>query len=142
MAAYDPNNILAKILREELPCVRVYEDEATLGIMDIMPRAQGHMLVIPKTPVRNLLDANAQAILPHLMTTVWRLSRAAQSALKAHGITIEQFNELAGGQSIFHLHIHILPRWEGIPLNPPMMRQEDSEVLARQAKLIADHIVL
>ena len=141
MVAYDPNNILAKILRHEIPSVRVYENEATLAIMDIMPRTQGHVLVIPKAPVRNMLDDGAEAILPSLMDTVWRLSRAAQSALHAHGITIEQFNESAAGQSIFHLHVHILPRWENVPLRPPMMHKAELNVLEEQAKAIADHLV-
>ncbi len=140
MVAYDTNNILAKILRHEIPSVRVYEDKATLAIMDIMPRTQGHLLVIPKAPVRNMLDDKVKDILPELMATVWHLARAAQSALQAHGITIEQFNEKAGGQSIFHLHVHILPRWEGIPLRPPMMHKEEVSVLESQAKAIADQL--
>ncbi len=140
MVNYDPNNVLAKILRHEIPSVRVYEDEATLAIMDIMPRTQGHLLVIPKAPVRNMLDERAKAILPRLIEAVWRLARAAQRALKADGITIEQFNEHAAGQSIFHLHVHVLPRWEGVPLRPPMTHKEDARILESQAKTIKEYL--
>jgi histidine triad (HIT) family protein len=140
MTAYDTTNILAKILRHEIPSVRVYEDDQTLGIMDIMPRTQGHMLVIPKAPVRNILDDGALPILPALIQVVSRLARAAHSALGADGIGIEQFSEHAAGQSIFHLHVHILPRWKGIPLRPPMAHREELQVLEQQAKRIAEHL--
>lgn len=117
-AAYDPNNIFAKILRGEMPCVRLHEDEASLAFMDIMPRSPGHCLVIPKTPARNLLDI-APAELARLMPSVQRIARAAKAALAADGISLQQFNESAGGQVVFHLHFHILPRWDGVSLKPP-----------------------
>jgi histidine triad (HIT) family protein len=142
VAPYDPNNIFAQILRHEIPSIRVYEDEATLAIMDIMPRTQGHLLVLPKSPVRTLLDDEAEAILPNLMHTVWHLARAARAAFQANGMTIEQFNERAGGQAIPHLHVHILPCWEGIPLRPPMMHKEDLGILESQAKAIMEHLIL
>ena len=116
--AYDSNNIFAKILRGEAPCVRLFEDEVSLAFMDIMPRAEGHALVIPKARARNILDV-APAELARLMPSVQRLALAAKAALAADGISVMQFNESAGGQVVFHLHFHILPRWSGIALRPP-----------------------
>ncbi len=115
MTAYDDQNIFAKILRDEIPSFRVYEDDETLCFMDIMPRADGHCLVIPKTPCRNILDASAEQ-LAACMTTVNKVANAAKTALEADGITLQQFSEAAGGQEVFHLHFHILPRHEGQPL--------------------------
>jgi histidine triad (HIT) family protein len=117
-AAYDPNNIFARILRGELPCVRVYEDTHALAFMDIMPRVEGHTLVIPKTPARNILDVPSAA-LQGLMPAVQRVARAVKTAFDAEGIALHQFNEPAGGQVVFHLHFHVLPRWEGQALKPP-----------------------
>jgi histidine triad (HIT) family protein len=116
--SYDNGNIFAKILRNEIPSERVYEDEHTLVIMDIMPRADGHVLVIPKTPAINVLDATPQQ-LAACMATVQKLSRALMQAFDAGGITIQQFNEIAGGQEVFHLHFHVLPRHAGVKLRPP-----------------------
>lgn len=115
---YDPNNIFAKILRGEAPCVRVAEDEVSLAFMDIMPRADGHVLVVPKAPARNILDI-APADLARLAPAVQRIARAAKAGLEAEGISVMQFNESAGGQIVFHLHFHILPRWAGVALRPP-----------------------
>ena len=115
---YDPNNIFAKILRGEAPAVRLFEDECSLAFMDIMPRAEGHALVIPKAPARNLLDI-APADLALIMPTVQQIALAAKQALAADGISVMQFNETAGGQVVFHLHFHILPRWDGVALRPP-----------------------
>jgi histidine triad (HIT) family protein len=117
-AAYDPNNIFAKILRGEAPCVKLYEDADTLAFMDIMPRAPGHLLVIPKSPARNLLDVDPPA-LAALMPVVQKLARAARAALSADGVSVFQFNETAGGQVVFHLHVHVIPRFEGDKLSPP-----------------------
>ena len=117
-AVYDPNNIFAKILRGEMPCVRVHEDEVSLAFMDIMPRSPGHCLVIPKTPARNLLDISPTE-LARVMPSVQRVARAAKAALDAAGVSLQQFNESAGGQVVFHLHFHVLPRWEGVSLKPP-----------------------
>ena len=117
-APYDPQNIFAKILRGEAPCVRVAEDEVSLCFMDIMPRADGHALIIPKTPARNLLDI-ASAELARFMPSVQRLARAVKAGMAADGVVVQQFNESAGGQLVFHLHFHVLPRWHGVALRPP-----------------------
>ena len=116
--SYDPENIFAKILRNEVPSTRVYEDDDTLVFMDIMPRADGHCLVIPKTPCRNLLDASPEQ-LSAVMATTQKLAKAAMKGLDADGVTIQQFNEGPGGQEVFHLHFHVLPRHEGVSLRPP-----------------------
>ena len=102
-ASYDPQNIFAKILRGEAPCVRVAEDEVSLAFMDIMPRAEGHVLVIPKTPARNLLDISA-AELARFIPSVQKIARAVKAGMAAEGIVVQQFNELGGGQVVFHLH--------------------------------------
>lgn len=117
-ADYDANNIFAKILRGEAPCVKVCEDEFSFAFMDIMPRAQGHTLVIPKAAARNLLDISPDD-LARMMPSVQRVALAVRRALGAEGISLMQFNESAGGQVVFHLHFHILPRWEGVALKPP-----------------------
>lgn len=135
--AYDDRNVFAQILRGELPCHKIYEDEHTLAFMDIMPRAQGHCLVIPKAPARNLFDVSP-ADLAAVMTTVQKLARAARSALGADGISIQQFNESAGGQVVFHLHVHVLPRWEGVPLKPPATDKADRGRLQDLARTIAE----
>jgi histidine triad (HIT) family protein len=117
-ASYDPQNIFAKILRGEAPCVRVAEDEVSLAFMDIMPRAEGHVLVIPKTPARNLLDISA-AELARFIPSVQKIARAVKAGMAAEGIVVQQFNELGGGQVVFHLHFHVLPRWTGVAIKPP-----------------------
>jgi histidine triad (HIT) family protein len=134
---YDPNNVFAKILRGELPCEKVYEDESTLAFMDIMPRADGHVLVIPKNGSRNILDASIPDLLA-TMATVQKIARAVKDGMKADGLTIQQFNESAGGQVVFHLHFHILPRWEGVPLRPHTGEMAPKEVLAEHARRIRD----
>lgn len=135
MTAYDASNVFAKILRGELPSHTVYEDEQTLAIMDIMPRADGHVLVIPKAPCRNLLDAPAEALAAVVLTTQ-KLARAVKAAFGADGVTIQQFNEAAGGQVVFHLHVHVMPRHEGIALRPHTGTMEKNEVLADHAETI------
>jgi histidine triad (HIT) family protein len=137
--AYDPSNAFAKILRGELPAHKVYEDADTLAFMDIMPRADGHCLVIPKAPSRGLLDADPTA-LAAVMTTVQRVARAATTAFAADGITVQQFNEEAGGQVVFHLHVHVLPRRAGVPLRPHTGEMADNAVLAEHAKRLAEAI--
>src|SRR5574340_903240 len=112
-AAYDPNNIFAKILRGEIPCEKVYEDEAVVAFMDVMPRADGHVLVVPKQGARNIFDIPPD-VLTALILRVQKLARAVKSAMGAEGITLHQFNEPAGGQSVFHIHFHVIPRWEGV----------------------------
>ena len=134
-AEYDPNNIFAKILRGELPCEKLYEDEATLAFMDIMPRGEGHCMVIPKAPSRNLLDASDEA-LAAVMKTVKLIAKAAKTGLHADGIQIEQFNEPASGQTVYHLHVHIIPRFDGVPLKAHAGSMEDKAVLAANAEKI------
>ena len=137
MPTYDPSNIFAKILRGELPAHKVYEDDKALAFLDIMPRAPGHTLVIPKGPARNLLDA-APEDLAHVMMVAQKIARAATAAFGADGITVQQFNEAAGGQVVFHLHMHMMPRQDGVALLPPASRKEDGKVLEEHAaKLIA-----
>ena len=131
---YDPSNVFAKILRHELPCEKVYEDRDTFAFMDIMPRADGHVLVIPKNGARNILDVSIPD-LQATIATVQRIARAVKDAMQADGLTIQQFNEPAGGQVVFHLHFHILPRWDGVDLRPPG-QMAPSDVLAKHAERI------
>ncbi|MGF7161214.1 histidine triad (HIT) family protein [Rhodoligotrophos appendicifer] len=135
MPAYDPDNVFAKILRGELPCHKLYEDDLTFAFMDIMPRADGHALVIPKNPSRNLLEIDPSD-LAAVMATVQIVARAAMKAFNAQGITIQQFNEAAGGQVVFHTHVHILPRHEGVSLRPPTSQMAANEILARHADIL------
>ena len=137
MTVYDSNNIFAKILRGEFPCYKVFEDDHVLAFLDIMPRSPGHTLVIPKAPARNILDINVDDYL-HVARATHRIAAAAKKAFKADGITVQQFNEAAGGQVVFHLHVHVMPRHDGIALLPPASRKEDAKVLEdNTAKLIA-----
>lgn len=135
MTAYDPTNVFARILRGEMPCEKVYEDERTLAFMDIMPRADGHTLVIPKSPTRTFLDLPREEIAT-LYATVQLIARAAKTAFAADGITIQQFNEAAGGQVVFHMHVHVLPRREGVALRPAAAEMARGEVLARHAQTL------
>lgn len=139
MAGYDQGNIFAKILRGEMPCHRVFEDEVALAFMDVMPRAEGHVLVIPKRPSRTLLDCDA-ADLSALMPRVQRVGRGVMRAMNAEGLTLQQFNEEAGGQVVFHLHFHLLPRQPGVALKPPGGPMESPDVLAALAQRIAQAI--
>jgi histidine triad (HIT) family protein len=117
MTAYDDGNVFARILRGELPAHRVYETDAALAIMDIMPRADGHVLVIPKAKARTILDI-APADLAGLIQAVQHVARGVKAATGSDGLTIQQFNEAAGGQVVFHLHFHVIPRRNGEPLRP------------------------
>ncbi len=136
-AAYDPNNIFAKILRGELPCYKVYEDEHILSFLDIMPRSPGHTLVIPKARARNIFDISPDDY-ARVARVAHKIAAAAMKAFEADGITIQQFNEPAGGQVVFHLHMHVMPRLDGIALLPPGSRKEDVKVLEdNTTKLIA-----
>jgi histidine triad (HIT) family protein len=132
MTAYDNNNVFAKILRGEFPCHKVYEDDHVLAFLDIMPRAPGHTLVVPKAPARNILDIEVEDYL-HLARATHKIAAAAKKAFHADGITIQQFNETAGGQVVFHLHVHVMPRHDGIALLPPASRKEDIKVLEDNA---------
>lgn len=135
--AYDTDNAFAKILRSELPSHKLMEDESVIAIMDIMPRADGHCLVIPKAPSRNLLDI-APSDLAAVHQAAQRLARAAMTAMKADGITIQQFNEAAGGQVVFHTHVHVIPRWKGQPLRPHTGEMAATDILERHAQAIRD----
>ena len=134
-AAYDNDNIFAKILRGEIPCTKVYEDDETFAFMDIMPRCDGHTLVIPKNAARNVLDV-ADGDLAAVMRTVQKIARAQIKAFSADGITIQQFNESAGGQVVFHLHFHVIPRHEGVAMKPPATEMAKPEALAAAAEKI------
>ena len=113
---YDLNNVFARILRAELPAAKVYEDDHVLAFMDVFPQSRGHLLVIAKgSRARNLLDVEPED-LDRLMRTAQRLARAVNAALKPDGIVVTQFNGSAAGQTVFHLHVHVIPRYEGIPL--------------------------
>jgi len=133
--SYDNNNIFAKILRGDLPCHKLYEDDDTIAIMDIMPRCEGHCLVVPKTAARNILDASPNQLLT-CMTTVQKMSHAVMSAFDAPGVTVQQFNERPAGQVVFHLHFHVLPRHEGIRLRPHTSEMEKPEILEANAAKI------
>ncbi|MGH1570055.1 HIT family protein [Methylobacterium sp. P31] len=134
-ARYDPDNIFAKILRGEIPCHRVYEDAHTVAFMDVMPQGEGHTLVIPKAPARGLLDAEPDS-LAALAASVQKVARAVKAAFQADGLTVFQFNEPAGGQTVFHLHFHIVPRREGVPLKRHEGGMADNAVLAEHASRI------
>jgi histidine triad (HIT) family protein len=135
MPAYDPQNVFAKILRKELPAHIVYQDAHTLAIMDIMPRAPGHCLVIPKTPARNILDITEKSLVA-VTKSLRKVSIAVKRAFDADGITIHQFNEDAGGQVVFHLHFHIIPRHLGEPLAHAPAEMADLEQLRNNAARI------
>ena len=133
--AYDDANVFAKILRGEIPCIKVFEDEHTLAFMDIMPGVDGHTLVIPKARARNILDCPADD-LAAVIATVQRIAVAAKTAFLADGITIQQFNEAAGGQEVFHLHFHVMPRQMGEHVRPLPRGYQDKAVLAAHADMI------
>ncbi len=137
MAEYDPENIFAKIIKGEIPAHKVYEDDKTLAFMDIMPRTEGHTLVIPKAASRNMLDIGEDDLCA-LMKTVRKVARAVKKAYGADGVLIQQFNEPAAGQVIFHTHVHILPRFEGVPLKPHTGEMADNDVLSASAEKIRD----
>jgi histidine triad (HIT) family protein len=136
MPSYDPNNVFAKILRGELPSHKVYEDDRAFAFLDIMPRAPGHALVIPKAPVRNILDV-APDDLAHVVKVAQTIAKAAMTVFDADGITMQQFSEPAGGQVVFHLHVHVMPRKNGVALKPPASFKEDGAVLSDHALKLA-----
>ena len=133
--AYDDQNVFAKILRGELPSHKVFEDDQSVVIMDIMPRGDGHILVIPKTPSRNILDIETDD-LNAVMATVQMMARTVIKAFGADGTTIQQFSEPAGGQVVFHTHVHVIPRFEGISLRPHTGEMADNDVLSANAEKI------
>ena len=133
---YDPDNIFAKILRGEAPCHFVCEDADTFVFMDIMPRSDGHTLIIPKQQVRNILDA-PQSVLEPLISTTQKIAIAAKKAFNADGVMIAQYSEPAGGQVVFHLHFHVVPRYEGVPLRSAGIMGDSAIVAAHAEKLKA-----
>lgn len=136
---YDPTNIFAKILRGEIPCHKIYEDEHTLAFMDVMPQVDGHCLVSPKAACRNLLDVEP-SVLANVMATTQKITRAAMKAFNADGMQIRQYNEEAAGQTVFHLHFHILPMKAGELLRPHTGKMADHAVLEDQAAKIRKHL--
>ncbi len=136
---YDPTNIFAKILKGELPCHKVYEDDTALVMMDIFPQSKGHTLIIPKAASRNLLDADP-AVLSAVIPLVQRVARAVQAATNADGIRVAQFNEAPAGQTVFHLHFHIIPAYEGNPLAAHGTGKANDEELAALAEDIAANL--
>jgi histidine triad (HIT) family protein len=136
MPAYDPTNVFAKILRGEVPSYKIYEDDKALAFLDIMPRAPGHALVLPKALARNILDV-APDDLAHVMKVAQKIAKISVAVFGADGVTLQQFSESAGGQVVFHLHVHVIPRKEGIALKPPASVKEATEVLKEQAARLA-----
>ncbi|OKL42829.1 HIT family protein [Pseudovibrio exalbescens] len=135
MTAYDDQNVFAKILRGEMPSEKVYEDSDTLVIMDIMPRGDGHVLVVPKAASRNILDISAHD-LTTLMATVQKMAKAVVKAFDADGVTVQQFSESAGGQVVFHTHVHVIPRFDGVALRPHTGEMADAAALKEHADKI------
>ncbi|TWB54752.1 histidine triad (HIT) family protein [Rhizobium sp. ERR 922] len=135
--AYDDNNIFAKILKGDIPSYRVYEDEHTVAFMDVMPQSPGHTLVVPKAPSRNIFDADPAA-LQQAITVVQKIAVAVREAFDADGVYIAQFNEPPAGQTVFHLHFHVIPRIEGVALKPHSGKMEDGAVLAENARKIIE----
>lgn len=133
---YDTANIFAKILKGELPCHKVHEDDTALVMMDIFPQSRGHTLIVPKAASRNLLDADPAA-LSAVMPLVQRVTRAVKAATNADGIRLAQFNEAPAGQTVFHLHFHVIPVYEGVPLGAHGGGKADDADLAALAKAIA-----
>jgi histidine triad (HIT) family protein len=136
MPAYDPSNVFAKILRGELPCYKIYEDDKALAFLDIMPRAPGHALVLPKAAARNILDV-APDDLAHVMKVAQKIAKVSVEVFHADGVTLNQYSESPGGQVVFHLHVHVIPRKNGIALKPPASVKEAAEVLKEQAAKLA-----
>ena len=136
LPAYDDQNIFAKILRGEVPCHKVFEDDMALAFMDVMPQGDGHVLVVPKQPARNMLDMPPDA-LAAVMPRVQKVGAAVKKAFAADGLTLIQFNEPASGQTVFHLHFHLIPRFEGVALKPHAGAMADGAVLKAHAAKIA-----
>ena len=125
---YDSQNIFAKILRGEIPCVKIYEDAKTLAFMDVMPESDGHVLVVPKEPAQDIFDLSADGLTAMMLTTQ-KVAKAVDKALRPDGIQLKQYNRAPAGQSIFHVHFHIVPRWEDVGLAP------HGKVMVEAAKL-------
>lgn len=134
-ATYDDNNIFAKILRGEIPSTRVYETDDVVAFMDVMPQGTGHTLVVPKAPSRNLLDAKPET-LANVIQAVQKIAQGVKKAFNADGVTVMQFNEPASGQTVYHLHFHVIPRFEGVALKPHTGQMEDVAILSANAEKI------
>jgi len=135
MAGYDNDNIFAKILRGEIPSHKIYEDDENFAFLDIMPRSKGHSLVIPKKPAINMLDIDPDSLCS-LIRCVHFLSPIIKEAMGADGFMIQQFNEAAAGQMVFHIHFHIVPRYEGVPLKHAASEMEQDDILAKNAAIL------
>ena len=133
--SYDAGNVFAKILRGEIPAFKVYEDERTLSFMDAMPQSDGHTLVIPKTNARNLFDIEPEA-LADLIKVTQRIALAVRQAFDAPGMRIVQFNGAVAGQTVFHIHFHIIPWYHGLDLKHHARDWADKAVLAQHAERI------
>ena len=133
--SYDDNNIFAKILRGELPAHKIHEDDETFAFLDIMPRSKGHSLVIPKKPAVNMMDI-APDDLCTLIRSVHRLAPLVRKAMNADGFVIQQFNEAAAGQVVFHIHFHIVPRYIDVPQKHATGKMEQDSILSANAELI------
>ena len=137
MSDYDKDNIFAKILRGEAPCVKVYEDDDTFAFMDIMPQAEGHVLVIPKTEACDMMDLNEE-MAQKLIVTVQKIARAVKSAIGCPGVMLAQLNGAAAGQTVFHTHVHIIPRYDGVDLGihaTDMVDPSELEKLAQKIRM-------
>lgn len=132
---YDRNNIFAKILRGEAPCFKVFEDETTLAFMDVMPQSEGHVLVVPKEDAAQIFELSTPAALA-CMQTVQRLSLAVRAALEPSGLIVAQFNGSDAGQTVPHVHFHIIPRWKSEPLLPHARVPADPDKLEAIASKI------
>ena len=133
--AYDPSNIFARILRGEIPCHKVYEDDDTIAFMDIMPQADGHTLIVPKAQAENIFELPEEALIAAIRTTQ-RIARAVQKAFDPPGMMIAQLNGAAAGQSVFHLHFHVVPRYKGKELLLPAGEMADPDTLTGHAERI------
>ncbi len=133
--AYDPQNVFARILRGELPCHKVHEDDHTLTFMDLMPQADGHTLVIPKAAAESLLDLAPEALAPLSLMTQ-RVARAVKAATGAPGVMIAQLNGEAAGQTVFHIHFHVIPRYSGAEMKIHAREPADAAELAAMAEKI------
>jgi histidine triad (HIT) family protein len=135
LTMYDRDNVFAKILRGEIPAFKVHEDDRTLAFMDVMPQSPGHTLVIPKTEARNIFEIDGQS-LAELIKVTQRIAIAVRAAFKPDGITVIQFNEPAAGQTVFHIHFHIVPNYQGQPLKSHGREMADKAVLAEHAERV------
>lgn len=132
MTAYDPDNIFAKILRGDIPAYKVYEDDDVLAFMDVMPQSDGHTLILPKTSARNILDVEPD-VLAKVIKVTQKIAKAAVTAFAADGAVVMQYNEAPAGQTVFHLHFHVVPRYLGVPLRPHTGKMADGALLSGHA---------